>query len=168
MIVAVTELVSVVCAFPFESVLTLLAPRVPAVVVNVTGMEVSRFPLVSATEAVIVDTPPCAEMVVGFADTTILPTAAAPMAIFTEPVAGLTTHHQGSAGSLEVQGNIGTTVLERFRCTFDYARGTLWLALSPGGVVEFHPRTRRMVIHGPATGLASDEVKSYHEEFVTS
>jgi hypothetical protein len=48
--------------------------------------------------------------------------------VFEEPVAGLTTHHQGSAGSLEVQGNIGTTVLERFRCTFDYARGTLWLA----------------------------------------
>jgi len=46
---------------------------------------------------------------------------------FVEPVAGLTTHHQGSAGSLEVQGNIGTTVLERFRCTFDYAHGTLWL-----------------------------------------
>jgi hypothetical protein len=46
---------------------------------------------------------------------------------FTEPVAGLTTHHQGGAGSLEIQGNIGTTVLERFRCTFDYARGTLWL-----------------------------------------
>jgi S1-C subfamily serine protease len=44
-----------------------------------------------------------------------------------EPVAGLTTHHQGGAGSKEVQGNIGTTVLERFRCTFDYARGTLWL-----------------------------------------
>jgi hypothetical protein len=48
--------------------------------------------------------------------------------LFQEPVAGLTTHHQGSSGSLEVQGNIGTTVLERFRCTFDYARGTLWLA----------------------------------------
>jgi hypothetical protein len=48
--------------------------------------------------------------------------------LFTEPVVGLTTHHQGAAGSLEVQGNIGTTVLERFRCTFDYARGTLWLA----------------------------------------
>ena len=48
--------------------------------------------------------------------------------LFKEPVAGLTTHHQGSAGSKEVQGNIGTTVLERFRCTFDYARGTLWLA----------------------------------------
>ncbi len=46
---------------------------------------------------------------------------------FREPVVGLTTHHRGSAGSLEVQGNIGTTVLERFRCTFDYARGTLWL-----------------------------------------
>jgi len=47
--------------------------------------------------------------------------------LFTEPVAGLTTHHQGSAGSLEVQGNIGTSVLERFRCTFDYAHHTLWL-----------------------------------------
>jgi hypothetical protein len=47
--------------------------------------------------------------------------------LFEDPVAGLTTHHQGGAGSLEVQGNIGTTVLERFRCTFDYARGTLWL-----------------------------------------
>ena len=46
---------------------------------------------------------------------------------FMEPVAGLTTHHQGGAGSKEVQGNIGTTVLERFRCTFDYAHGTLWL-----------------------------------------
>lgn len=46
---------------------------------------------------------------------------------FTEPVAGLTTHHQGGAGSKEIQGNIGTTVLERFRCTFDYAHGTLWL-----------------------------------------
>jgi len=46
---------------------------------------------------------------------------------FVEPVAGLTTHHRGGAGSLEVQGNIGTSVLERFRCTFDYARGTLWL-----------------------------------------
>ena len=46
---------------------------------------------------------------------------------FTEPVAGLTTHHQGGAGSLEIQGNIGTTVLERFACTFDYAHGTLWL-----------------------------------------
>jgi S1-C subfamily serine protease len=44
-----------------------------------------------------------------------------------EPVAGLTTHHQGGAGSKEIQGNIGTTVLERFRCTFDYAHGTLWL-----------------------------------------
>ena len=46
---------------------------------------------------------------------------------FVDPVVGLTTHHRGGAGSLEVQGNIGTSVLERFRCTFDYARGTLWL-----------------------------------------
>jgi hypothetical protein len=43
------------------------------------------------------------------------------------PVVGLTTHHRGGAGSKEVQGNLGTSVLERFHCTFDYARGTLWL-----------------------------------------
>jgi len=43
------------------------------------------------------------------------------------PVVGLTTHHRGGAGSKEVQGNLGTTVLERFHCTFDYAHGTLWL-----------------------------------------
>jgi membrane-associated protease RseP (regulator of RpoE activity) len=43
------------------------------------------------------------------------------------PVVGLSTHHMGSSGSKEVQGNIGTSVLERFRCTFDYAGGTLWL-----------------------------------------
>jgi len=50
---------------------------------------------------------------------------------FVEPVAGLSTHHQGGSGSLEIQGNIGTTVLERFRCTFDYAHGTLWLDPGP-------------------------------------
>ena len=49
---------------------------------------------------------------------------------WSEPVAGLTTHHWGAAGSTEIQGNLGTSVLERFRCTFDYAHGTLWLAPS--------------------------------------
>jgi hypothetical protein len=46
---------------------------------------------------------------------------------WSEPIAGLTTHRYGGAGSKEVQGNVGTSVLERFHCTFDYARGTLWL-----------------------------------------
>jgi len=46
---------------------------------------------------------------------------------WSEPVVGLTLHHLGEAGSRELQGNLGTSVLERFRCTFDYARGTLWL-----------------------------------------
>lgn len=46
---------------------------------------------------------------------------------WTEPIAGLTLHRRGGAGSREIQGNLGTSVLERFRCTFDYARGTLWL-----------------------------------------
>lgn len=44
-----------------------------------------------------------------------------------EPIVGLSTHHRGGSGSKEIAGNIGTTVLERFRCTFDYAGGTLWL-----------------------------------------
>ncbi len=44
-----------------------------------------------------------------------------------EPVAGLTLHHLGGAGSKDIQGNLGTSVLERFKCTFDYARSTLWL-----------------------------------------
>ncbi len=46
---------------------------------------------------------------------------------WTEPIAGLTLHRYGGAGSKEVQGNLGTSVLERFHCTFDYAHGTLWL-----------------------------------------
>lgn len=45
-----------------------------------------------------------------------------------EPVTGLTQHKFGSSGSVEIQGNLGTSVLDRFVCTFDYARGTLWLA----------------------------------------
>jgi predicted aspartyl protease len=43
------------------------------------------------------------------------------------PVVGLSSTRRGGAGSKEIQGNLGTTVLERFRCTFDYAGGTLWL-----------------------------------------
>ena len=46
---------------------------------------------------------------------------------WTEPVGGLSLHRFGSSGSFEIQGNIGTSVLERFKTTFDYARGTLWL-----------------------------------------
>ena len=46
---------------------------------------------------------------------------------WSEPVAGLTLHHIGIAGSKDVQGNIGTSVLDRFKCTFDYAHARLWL-----------------------------------------
>jgi hypothetical protein len=46
---------------------------------------------------------------------------------WSEPVAGLTLHHLGGAGSKEIQGNVGTSVLDRFHCTFDYAHGRLWL-----------------------------------------
>ncbi len=44
-----------------------------------------------------------------------------------EPVAALALHTQGGIGSKEFAGNIGNSVLERFRCTFDYAHRTLYL-----------------------------------------
>ena len=44
-----------------------------------------------------------------------------------EPVAALALHTQGGIGSKEFAGNIGNSLLERFRCTFDYAGHTLYL-----------------------------------------
>jgi membrane-associated protease RseP (regulator of RpoE activity) len=44
-----------------------------------------------------------------------------------EPVAALTLYNSGIIGSQEIAGNIGNSVLERFRCTFDYAHETLYL-----------------------------------------
>ncbi len=44
-----------------------------------------------------------------------------------DPVAALALHGHGSIGSKEIAGNIGNSVLERFKCTFDYARHTLYL-----------------------------------------
>ena len=69
--VAACAVVSVVDALPFTSVLTMLALRVPAVVVKVTGMPVMRFPLTSKTVAAIVVEPPSAGTVAGVAPTTI-------------------------------------------------------------------------------------------------
>lgn len=44
-----------------------------------------------------------------------------------EPVAALTLHTRGILGSHDVAGNIGNTVLERFRTTIDYAHHVLYL-----------------------------------------
>jgi hypothetical protein len=44
-----------------------------------------------------------------------------------EPVAALALHTTGGIGSKEVSGNIGNAVLERFKCTFDYAHQILYL-----------------------------------------
>jgi len=44
-----------------------------------------------------------------------------------EPVAALALHSSGGIGSKVLAGNIGNSVLERFRCTFDYARQILYL-----------------------------------------
>ncbi len=44
-----------------------------------------------------------------------------------EPVAVISLHTGGGVGSKDLAGNIGNSVLERFRCTFDYSRRTLYL-----------------------------------------
>jgi membrane-associated protease RseP (regulator of RpoE activity) len=44
-----------------------------------------------------------------------------------EPVATLALGTHGGIGSLDIAGNIGNTVLERFRCTFDYIHQMLYL-----------------------------------------
>jgi aspartyl protease/PDZ domain-containing protein len=43
------------------------------------------------------------------------------------PIAGFSLSTQGMVGSNDVAGNFGNGVLERFKCTFDYARGKLYL-----------------------------------------
>jgi hypothetical protein len=44
-----------------------------------------------------------------------------------QPVAALALGTHGGIGSLDIAGNIGNTVLERFRCTFDYTHQMLYL-----------------------------------------
>jgi hypothetical protein len=46
---------------------------------------------------------------------------------WSEPVAALALHTTGGIGSKEISGNIGNSVLERFKCTFDYAHQVLYL-----------------------------------------
>jgi hypothetical protein len=45
-----------------------------------------------------------------------------------EPLAGLSLARHGMVGSQHYGGNLGSAMLERFVCTFDYARKTLYLA----------------------------------------
>jgi hypothetical protein len=47
--------------------------------------------------------------------------------VWREPLVGLTLSNQGGVGSQDYSGNIGNSVLEKFTCTFDYARGRLYL-----------------------------------------
>jgi len=44
-----------------------------------------------------------------------------------DPIAALSLSTHGMVGSTDYSGNIGNGILERFRCTFDYARHTLYL-----------------------------------------
>lgn len=47
--------------------------------------------------------------------------------VIPKPVVGLTLGTQGMVGSLDVAGNIGSTMLQRFICTFDYDHRKLYL-----------------------------------------
>lgn len=84
---AVLLVVSVVRARPSASVVSRLGETLPASVVNVTRMPVNALPLESNTDAVIVELPPVADTVVGLAARAMFPTAAAPTAIFSAPLA---------------------------------------------------------------------------------
>jgi hypothetical protein len=44
-----------------------------------------------------------------------------------DPIAALSLSTRGMVGSKDYSGNIGNGILERFRCTFDYAHRTLYL-----------------------------------------
>jgi hypothetical protein len=84
--VASIEVVSVVCALPFESVLTNDPVSTPADVAKLTGAPASALPFTSTTFAVTTADPPFAEIVVGFAVNVMRPTAAVPTEILTGPV----------------------------------------------------------------------------------
>ena len=83
--VAVVLVVRTVCAAPALSVVTSVAVNVPALVENDTGASTSAFPLMSSTEALIVDEPPSAGTCEGLALTVTRPTAAVPTRIFRPP-----------------------------------------------------------------------------------
>ena len=59
-----------------------------------------------------------------------------------EPIAGLSLSTHGMVGSEDYGGNIGSGVLERFKCTFDYARRKLYL--EPGAAYHERDRYSRM------------------------
>ena len=82
-----------------------------------------------------------------------------------EPIAALSLTTSGIAGSREIAGNLGNGALERFKCTFDYERRTLWL--EPGkryGQRDRFPRSGttlvrlgdRVVAGGVTRGSAAD------------
>ncbi len=70
-----------------------------------------------------------------------------------EPVAALTLYNSGGIGSQEIAGNIGNSVLERFRCTFDYPQHTLYL--EPGRRFAERDRVSRF---GALFALVGSEV----------
>ncbi|MBI5709778.1 MAG: PDZ domain-containing protein [Candidatus Eisenbacteria bacterium] len=58
------------------------------------------------------------------------------------PLVAISLHIRGMVGSQDYAGNIGNGVLERFKCTFDYARGRLYL--EPGARYGERDHTSRL------------------------
>ena len=87
---AVLLVVSTALALPLASVFTTEKFNDPLSVVKVTGIPAMTVPAESLTVAVIVDLPP-GEMVAGEAVIPIVATPAAPIAIFTAPLAPVFT-----------------------------------------------------------------------------
>ena len=56
-------------------------------------------------------------------------------------MAALSLHTRGMTGSQDIAGNIGNRVLERFKCTIDYARRLLYL--EPGRLYDERERVSR-------------------------
>ena len=59
-----------------------------------------------------------------------------------DPIVGLSLHGQGMLGNEDIAGNIGNGILEKFRCTFDYPGGRLWL--EPGARMGERDRLTRL------------------------
>lgn len=82
------------------------------------------------------------------------------------PIAAISLSRQGIVGSTDYSGNVGNSVLEQFRCTFDYAHRRLYL--DPGKRFGEHDRPSRcgtllvkdgdrVLVGSVARGSAADE-----------
>jgi hypothetical protein len=94
-----------------------------------------------------------------------------------EPIVALALSTQGMVGSKDYSGNIGNGILERFKCTFDYARHMLYL--EPGsrfGTRDHYSRIgallikdgTRVLVDGVSRGSSADEAGMKEEDEIVT